>query len=110
MTDTNYIGSIVKILETPTQKFFNNNISVTKVRVQLPQVRKTKIVNLIFWGKLARDVANYYKTNDYILIEGYLSLAYQQTSKKIEITVLKVYPFLLSYNHSLSTRDNFFSN
>jgi hypothetical protein len=26
------------------------------------------------WGNLARDVATYYKINDYILIEGYLSL------------------------------------
>ena len=102
MTDTNYIGSIVKILETPNQKFFNNNISVTKFRVQLPQVRNTKVVNLVFWGNLARDVANYYKINDYILIEGYLSLTQQQTSKKVEITVLKVYPFLLSYNRSVS--------
>lgn len=109
MNDTNYIGGIVKILETPKQKFLNKNVAVTKFRAQLPQVRKTKIVNLTFWGNLATDVASYYKTNDYILIEGYLSLRDIQKSsssikkaKKVEITVLKVYPFLLNYNRSIN--------
>jgi single-stranded DNA-binding protein len=56
------------------------------------------------WGNLARDVATYYKINDYILIEGYLSRDKRgsnliaQPSKQIEITVLKLYPFLLSYD------------
>ena len=106
MVDTNYIGSIVKILENPNQTIFNNTIPVTKFRVQLPQLRNNTIVTLTFWGNLARDVANYYKINDYILIEGYLSVRNKnlnksiiKNSKKIEITVLKVYPFLLSYNN-----------
>jgi hypothetical protein len=108
MSDTNYIGGIVKILEVPKQKFLNNTNAVTEFRVQLPQVRNTTIVHLIFWGNLARDVATYYKINDYILIEGYLSLRDKrssnlvaQPSKQIEITVLKLYPFLLSYDPSI---------
>ena len=107
MSDTNYIGGIVKILEVPKQKFLNNTTAVTEFRVQLPQVRNTTIVHLIFWGNLARDVATYYKINDYILIEGYLSLRDKRSSnltaqpyKQIEITVLKLYPFLLSYDPS----------
>lgn len=110
MGDTNSIGGIVKILEAPKQKIFNQNIPVTQFRAQFPQVRNTLIVNLTFWGNLARDVANYYKVNDYILIEGYLSLRDKQTfnltlqmSKKVEITVLKVYPFLLNYDRSINT-------
>jgi single-stranded DNA-binding protein len=105
MSDTNYIGGIVRILEVPKQRFLNNTSAVTEFRAQLPQVRNTTIVHLIFWGNLARDVATYYKINDYILIEGYLSLADKpspnlmvQSSKQIEMTVLKVYPFLLSYD------------
>ena len=108
MSDTNYIGGLVKVLETPKQKILNNNIFVTRFRVQFPQVRKNCIVNLTFWGNLARDVATYYKINDYILIEGYLSLSDKQTpnitsqkQKKIEITVLKIYPFLLSCDRSM---------
>jgi len=108
MADTNYIGSIVKILENPTQIFLDDNISFTKFRVQLPQIRNKRIINLVFWGNLASDVANYYKINDYIIIEGYISLRnkkdsdlMKQVSKKVEITVLKVYPFLLSYDRHI---------
>ena len=108
MSDTNSISGVVKILETPKQLIINNNILVTRFRVQFPQVRNNYIVHLKFWGNLARDVATYYKTNDYILIEGYIALKDKQTrtsktqmSKKIEITVLKIYPFLLSYDRSI---------
>ena len=106
MNATNYIGGVIKILETPKQKILKNNIVVTKFRAQLPQFRTTRMVYLTFWGNLARDVLNHYNVNDYILIEGYLSLRDKKTSsltssksKKIEITVLKVYPFLLSSDH-----------
>jgi single-stranded DNA-binding protein len=111
MSDTNFVGGVVKILETPKQNIINNNILVTSFRVQFPQVRKNCIVHLKFWGNLARDVETYYKINDYILIEGYLSLSEKQTSnlngqtpKKIEITVLKIYPFLLSYDRFIMAR------
>jgi hypothetical protein len=111
MVDTNYTSGIVKILENPIQIVFNNNISITKFRVQFPQVRKNIIVNLVFWGNLGEDVVNYYQINDYILIEGYLSLRDKQitnpiikNSKKVEIMVLKVYPFLLSYKRKINQK------
>ena len=107
MVDTNYIGSVVKILENPKYKTIENNISITEFRVQLPQIRKTRLVKLVFWGNLARDVINCYKVNDYIMIEGYISLRNKAVSnltkqnlKKVEITVLKVYPFLLNLERS----------
>ncbi len=102
MSNTNYIGAIVKILETPKQKIIDNNSLVVTFRVQISQVRQTRIIKLVFWGNLARDVLNHYKINDYILIEGYLALTSNFDSERImkplkntEITVLKVYPFLL---------------
>jgi hypothetical protein len=105
MVDTNYISGIVKILENPLPTVLNNNILITKFRVQFPQVRNNIIVNLVFWNNLGRDVVNRYRVNDYILIEGYLSRSDKQTtnlrienSKRVEIIVLKVYPFLSSYN------------
>lgn len=103
MSDTNLVGGMVKILETPKQKIFDSDIPVTQFRVQFPQVRNTYVVHLTFWGNLARDVVSYYKINDYILIEGYISLRNKPISngmvpksKKVEITVLKIYPFILS--------------
>ena len=110
MSDTNYIGGVIKILESPKQKILKNNILVTKFRAQIPQLKNTRIVTLSFWGNLARDVVTYYKVNDYLIIEGYLSLRNKKKnlnrtilkSKKVEITVLKVYPFLLSSDRSIS--------
>jgi hypothetical protein len=103
MGDTNVIGGIVKILETPRSKNLNENITVTQFRVQFSQIRHISIVNLIFWGNLAHDAINFYKINDYILIEGYISTRnkniFEKVSsknKKVQITVLKVYPILLS--------------
>ena len=105
MNNTNYIGIIVKILELPIKMFNNSNISMAEFRVQLPQTRNTSIVKLIFWGNLANDIGTYYKPNDYIIVEGYISSINNQYNKllfqnieKVEITVLKVYPFLLSYD------------
>ena len=105
MSDTNYIAAIVRILESPKTKMIKNNILVTKFRAQLPQLRKTRVIDIVVWGKLAKDVAKYYSTNDYILIEGYVSLrkisqlnSNRKVLKRARLTVLKAYPFLLSSN------------
>ena len=108
MVDTNYLSSVIKILETPNQTFNKNNIPVTRFKAQLPQLRRTQIVTVSFWGNLARDVAVYYKKNDYVIVEGYTSINDKQTStilirplKVIEITGLRVYPFFLNPNRSM---------
>ena len=95
MVDVNHFGGIVKVLENPKQSFSINNNLMTKFRAQFPQIRNTNIVDLIFWGKLASEVFNSYKVNDYIIIEGYLGLPNKLNSKRLEITVLKVYPLLI---------------
>jgi single-stranded DNA-binding protein len=107
MGDTNYIGAIVKILESPKKKTIKNNISITKFRAQLSQIRQTRVIEIVVWGNLANDVASYYNTSDYILVEGYLSLrksskliSNRKVLKRARFTVLKAYPFLLNSNHS----------
>ena len=106
MGDMNYIGAIVKILEVPKEKLINSNTLVIKFRAQLHQVRKDRVVKLVFWNNLALAVRNSYKVNDYILIEGYTSIRKKSTSnkslKKVTITVVKVYPLLLNSNRSIN--------
>lgn len=103
MGDTNFFSSIVKVLENPIQTFSQQKIPIIKLRAELPQIRKNRIIHLVFWGNLATNVKVYYQVNDYILIEGYLSLrntnhndSLKKNLRKVEITVLKVYPFLLN--------------
>ena len=76
----------------PKQKNLKNSFLLTTFRVQFPQVRGNSIVSLKFWGIQGKDIFKYYNINDYILIEGYLKL----DKETIEITVLKLYPFLLT--------------
>jgi|JI81BgreenRNA_FD_contig_123_21383_length_3394_multi_5_in_0_out_0_1 single-stranded DNA-binding protein len=99
----NYVGGIVRILETPKLHSLTNNIYRTEFRAKLPQIRNKKsptIVKLVFWGDFAYDVANYYQVNDYILIEGYLAYKKEESRngpfKNLEITVFKVYPLFLN--------------
>ena len=101
MGDTNYLASIVKILEKPLQKVINEKITRTEFRAQLGQARTTRIVKVVFWGNLARDITSYYHINDYIMIEGFLSLHDKKNKtnkviksklKEARITVVKIYP------------------
>nr|YP_010516811.1 hypothetical chloroplast RF41 [Haslea pseudostrearia]UXN44593.1 hypothetical chloroplast RF41 [Haslea pseudostrearia] len=101
----NYIQSIVKILESPK----STKLNITKFRAQLPKNKHgSQIVILILRGNLAKTILKYYEKNDYIMIEGYVSVKIQtslnlvnKSFKKVEITVLKVYPFLLTSNSFL---------
>ena len=97
----NYSTFIVKIVRKPVQSFFKNNISLTELVVQFPQIRNKNCIDvchLNVWGNLAHDVIKYYQINDYIVVEGYVSFRNNNQNKKmkqIEISVFKIYPLIL---------------
>ena len=104
----NYTSFIVKILKEPEQYFLKNNTVVTRILVKFIDSR-TKTLNkkdtfrISIWENLLYETIKYYNPNDYIVIEGYISLrpsliSENKTSKidkEIEISVFKHYPFLL---------------
>ena len=112
MGNINYISIIVRLLEEPRKKISKKNILFTEVRAQFSEVRNKNtqtLVKLVFLGNLSQAVLNYYRSNDYLLIEGYLSIKNKyksesgvQSSKYAEILVLKVYPFLLNLVRQIS--------
>ena len=101
----NYNIFTVKIIRNCGQSFFTDGTSLTELIVQLPQIRKNNvktILQLSVWGNLSYDVARYYQADDYVIIEGYVSIRdinIDQTinliDKQVEISVFKVYPLLL---------------
>ena len=101
----NYSVFIVKIIQTPEQIFFEDNTVATEMLVRISPIYETNysdILQISVWGPLGQDVAQYYKINDYAIIEGYLSLRENifndfvlKEEKSIEFSVLKFYPFLL---------------
>ena len=101
----NYGVFTVKVIKNSGQSFFSDGTALTELSVQLPQVRKsnTKIIlQLSIWGKLSYDVVKYYQPDDYIIIEGYISIRninsdriVNSLNKEVEISVFKLYPLFL---------------
>ena len=93
----NYSNFIVKILKRPKQSLVKKNILLTKLHVQFPSIRNKTDLNTIYlfiWGDLGNDIMKYYKVNDYILIEGFISLNREKltNNQQIKISVFKIYP------------------
>jgi len=105
MGDINYMGATVRILEIPTIKLTKTETPYTKFRVQLSRLRVKRrsntILTVLAWGRFAQDIVKYYRINDYVFIEGYLSnrrlSSQNQTSKEfIQVTLFKIFPIFLN--------------
>ena len=99
----NYTNFIVKILSKPEKSSFENDISVTELIGKFFQFKTgdQNICKLSIWGNLAHDSIQYYNVNDYLIIEGYVSLRKSifeesEITTDIEISVFKIYPFSLN--------------
>lgn len=109
MGNLNHFSGVVRILEVPREKNLNEKLSVLKCRVQLSQTRNNRLAMLNVWSRFAKDILKNYAIGDYILVEGYLSLKIpskkrlsiktSQISKKAEISVIKIYPYILNNNN-----------
>ena len=101
----NYVTFAVKVIKNSGQSFFPDGTPLTELTVQLPQVRKNNskiILQISVWGQLSYDAVKYYQPEDYIVIEGYISIRNINTDrivnlldKQVEISVFKLYPLLL---------------
>ena len=100
----NYVNFIVKIIEKPEQSFFKDNICLTEIFVKLCHTKKNQLnipLRLSIWGNLGYEIMQYYQINDYIIIEGYISLRenifdnYKPKKNQLEVSVFKIYPFFL---------------
>ena len=99
----NYSILIVKIVSLPEQTFLKDIVPVTKIQVKFVPIQQKLISNDVFtisiWGNLSYDIIKHYSINDYIIIEGYISLSKTKSTllnsrktKKIRISVLNIYP------------------
>ena len=102
----NYTSFIGKIIKKPKRQFIDNDIPITKITAKFPQLREIKgssnVISISIWGNLAIDYMEYFGVNDYIVVEGYISLrdpiSTNTTTKKdkqVELSVFRIYPFLL---------------
>jgi len=103
MGDINYMGAVVRILEIPTIQLTRTEIPYTKFRVQLsklrPKRRSNTILTVFAWGRFAQEIVRYYRINDYVLIEGYLSnrqSSLENRKELVQVTLFKIFPFFLN--------------
>ena len=103
----NYTFFLVKIISKPEQSFFKEKKALTEVTVKyIPVSKKFNCVDtftMSIWGTLSYDIIKYYNINDYVLVEGFISIRNTNfknetyiKDKQIDLSVLKVYPFLFN--------------
>ena len=103
----NYSFFLVKIISKPEQSFFKEEKAIAEVIVKyIPVSKKFNSVdtfNISVWGTLSYDIVKYYNINDYVLVEGFISIRNNNLknkifikNKQIDLSVLKVYPFLFN--------------
>jgi len=108
MADLNYITGIFKILESPILIKTKRDSYFTIFRAYLSQTSRNSnasVVILCIWGYLANDINKYYSKDDYILIEGYLSIQEREIKEYsfnknlknlVQINVRKIFPLYLN--------------
>ena len=74
----NYTHLMIQLIGKPKKSSLENEfpIPVTELVGKFYQFRKNKytICKVVVWGNLAVDFLRYYGPNDYILVEGHVSL------------------------------------
>jgi single-stranded DNA-binding protein len=98
----NSCSFVVKIVSKPLQRLVSKDICVVETRVQFSKLRKKKSFDqfkILLWGNLGKEFIKYYRVGDYILIKGMLHFKridpVNRFKKETEMTIIKVYPFLL---------------
>lgn len=90
----NSINCIIRLLEIPIIKLYQNKIPFAKFKVELGPTRNHKnnaIIEAQVWGDLAYDIKKYYHVNDYLIIEGYFSISSLLKDSKLENKLVKLY-------------------
>ena len=95
---------ILTLAEDPLQDFYENQLSLLEIKATFKYLIKKKIFsekfNLLIWGDLCNAIIKYYRKDDCIIVEGYLTISSELNTnslknmeKKIELTVINIYPF-----------------
>ena len=98
----NYTSFIVKIIKKPHYTISEKKIPHTEALGKFYQFRKRKIsgidrlCKISIWGKAGSNFIKYYKKNDYLIVEGVLSLRKSEFEDlnlitDLEISVYKFY-------------------
>ena len=94
----NHAIFVVKVTNEPVHLIYKECQTI-EIKVQFPVFRQKnskKELTIMLWGNYREDFLKYYKINDYLVIEGILTLkGYKNDENEAKVIVKKLYPFLL---------------
>lgn len=94
----NHTIFIVKIITNPVHLIYDDHHSI-EIEVEFAAPIQKNFENeltLVLWGHHRDDFLKYYKTQDYLLIEGFLAVkGYRNDQTQLKIVARCMYPFLL---------------
>nr|YP_011006665.1 hypothetical protein V2488_pgp011 [Halosiphon tomentosus]WAM63810.1 hypothetical protein [Halosiphon tomentosus] len=95
----NHAFFVVKIIGNPVHLIHNECQSIEiKVKVSTPRKKSSrKELTLVLWGDSFLSFLKYYKIQDYLIIEGIVTLkGYINEDNEVKVIVKRLYPFLLN--------------
>ena len=89
---------VVKVVDKPVHLNYKEYETI-EIKVQFPILRQKDSrseLTLLIWGDYRNDFLKYYKVQDYLIIQGTLTLkGYENGENKPKVIVKRIYPFLL---------------
>nr|QXM17676.1 hypothetical protein Ycf41 [Chaetoceros pseudocurvisetus] len=100
----NYTTLMIKLIGKPKKGLLETDIPVTELVGKFYQFRKNKytVCKILVWGNLASDLLSYYDPNDYLIVEGHISLQDSiiedlNLKTTIQVSAYKVFPYSLRF-------------
>nr|YP_011005681.1 hypothetical protein V2479_pgp011 [Cutleria multifida]WAM62685.1 hypothetical protein [Cutleria multifida] len=94
----NHALFVVKVIKNPIHLIYKE-LETIEIKVEFPAPRQKNSKNqltLLLWGSYREDFLKYYKVQDYLIVEGILTLkGYQNEDNEVKVIVKRLYPFLL---------------
>nr|YP_009327092.1 hypothetical protein [Pleurocladia lacustris]ANS57620.1 hypothetical protein [Pleurocladia lacustris]ANS57764.1 hypothetical protein [Pleurocladia lacustris] len=94
----NHTIFVVRVVDDPVHLIYKEHETI-QIKVRFPVLRqkdsKSELI-LLLWGDYRNDFLKYYKVQDYLIIEGTLTLkGYKNMENEPKVIVKRIYPFLL---------------
>lgn len=90
---------VVKVIDKAIHLNYNEYEAI-QIKVQFPVLRQKDSrseLTLLLWGDYRNDFLKYYKVQDYLIIQGILTLkGYKNGENEPKVIVKRIYPFLLA--------------